>query len=185
MLSVDSETVSGVANTITVSANIHGLGDPSSGDATEDGGETIDVLGGGAAVGVDIAGEAGTVLWVADEEDSLDGVHVGAGELGHGVDGGGGALGVALEDEAHVGVGAEGGLDLVDNLGWMLAMHVKVWKLIWSDIRPECRGRSSGWHRQGRQCCRRYRRRPGRESVGSWCGIQQKDPEVHQYHGWK
>lgn len=116
MLSIDSETVSGVANTITVSANIHGLGDPSIGDATEDGGETIDVLGGGAAVGVDIAGEAGTVLWVADEEDSLDGVHVGAGELGHGVDGGGGALGVALEDEAHVGVGAEGGLDLVDNV---------------------------------------------------------------------
>lgn len=120
VLSVDAITVSGVANTIAVSADIHSLGDPSSGDTTEDGRETVDVLGGGAAVGVDIASEAGTVLWVADEEDSLDGVHVGAGELGHGVHGCGGALGVALEDEAHVGVGAEGRLDLVDNLDLIL-----------------------------------------------------------------
>ena len=130
MLSINTIAVSSIANAISESAHIHGLGNPSRGNTAKQSRKSIDVLGGGAAVGVDIAGETGTVLWVADEEDSLDGVHVGAGELGHGVDGGGGALGVALEDEAHVGVGAEGGLDLVDNLGWILAMHVKVWKLI-------------------------------------------------------
>lgn len=108
--------MSSITNTVSESAHIHGLGNPSSRDTAEEGRKAIDVLGGGAAVGVDVAGQAGAVLRVADEEDALDGVHGGAGEAGHGVDGGGGALGVALEDEAHVGVGGEGRSDLVDDL---------------------------------------------------------------------
>jgi hypothetical protein len=124
MLGVDTESVSGIANTISESANIHGLGNPSGGNSTEQSRQTVYVLGGGAAIGVDIAGETGTVLWVADEEDTLDCVHGGAGETGHGVYGGGGALGVALEDEAHVGVGAEGRGDLVDDLNiWNMLAH--------------------------------------------------------------
>jgi len=116
VLSVDTKSMSGIANTVSESANIHGLGHPSSRDTAKEGRKTIDVLGGGAAVGIDVAGKAGAVLRVADEEDTLDGVHGGAGEAGHGVDGGGGALGVALENKAHVGVGGEGGGDLVDDL---------------------------------------------------------------------
>lgn len=108
--------MSSITNTIAKSANIHSLGDPSSGDTTKKGRKTIDILSGGAAVGVNIASKAGAVLWVADQEDTLYGIHRGAGEFGHGVDGGGGALGVALEDEAHIGVCGEGRGDLVDNL---------------------------------------------------------------------
>jgi len=116
VLSIDAIAVSGIANTVSESANIHGLGHPSSRDAAKDGRKTIDVLGGGATVGIDVAGKARAVLGVADEEDTLDGVHGGAGEAGHGVYGGGGALRVALEDKAHVGVGGEGRSDLVDDL---------------------------------------------------------------------
>lgn len=116
MLSVDTKPMSGITNTVSESTHIHSLGDPSGGDAAQQGGKTVYVFGGGAAVGVDIACEAAAVLGVADEEDALDSVHGGAGEFGHGVYGGGGALGVALEDEAHVGVGGERRGDFVDNL---------------------------------------------------------------------
>lgn len=116
MLSVDTISMGSIANTVSKSANIHSLGDPSSRDTAEESRKTVNVLGGGAAVGVHIAGETAAVLRVADEEDALDGGHGGAGDAGHGVYGGGGALGVALEDEAHVGVGGEGSGDLVDNL---------------------------------------------------------------------
>jgi hypothetical protein len=122
MLSVDTISMGSIANTVSESANIHGLRDPSSGNTTEESRKTVDVLRGGATVGVDVAGETAAVLRVADKEDALDGGHGGAGDAGHGVYGGGGALGVALEDEAHVGVGGEGSGDLVDNLRmWMLA----------------------------------------------------------------
>ena len=53
---------------------------------------------------------------VADEEDALDGVEGGAGQLGQGIDGGGRALRIAFQDEAFVGVRAEGALDFVDDL---------------------------------------------------------------------
>ena len=56
------------------------------------------------------------MLRVADQEDAFDGSETGAGYVGHGVDGRGGALGVALEDEAFVGVGGEGGADVGDDL---------------------------------------------------------------------
>jgi hypothetical protein len=104
MLSINAKSMGSIANTISKSANIHSLGDPSGGDTSEQGRKTVYVFGGGAAVGVDIAGKTGAVFRVADKEDSLHSVHGGAGEFRHGVDGGGGALGVALEDEAHVGV---------------------------------------------------------------------------------
>jgi hypothetical protein len=116
VLSVDTISMGSIANTISESANIHSLRDPSSGNTAEQSRESVNILGGGAAVGINVAGETRTVLRVADEEDTLDGGHGGAGDAGHGVYGGGGALGVALEDEAHVGVGGEGSGDLVDNL---------------------------------------------------------------------
>lgn len=53
---------------------------------------------------------------VSDEEDALDGVKLGAGELGQGVVGDGGALGVALEDEALGWVLGERGADVVEEL---------------------------------------------------------------------
>jgi hypothetical protein len=173
MLSIDTKSVSGIANTISESANIHGLGNPSGRDTAEQSRQTVHVLGGGAAVGVDIAGEAGTVLWVADEEDALDCVHGGAGEAGHGVYGGGGALRVALEDEAHVGVGAKGGGDLVDNL--RIRRYVSTLRnlengdeVVGRDVRLWYQEQSSDWRRRDRRCCRRYRRGLGRGSASSW-----------------
>jgi hypothetical protein len=116
MLSINAIPVSSITNTIAKSTHIQRLGHPLSRDSTEKSRKAIDVLGRGAAVGIDVAGKATAVLWVADEEDALDGGHGGAGELGHGVYGCGGALRVALENEAHVGVGGERVGDLSDNL---------------------------------------------------------------------
>ena len=123
MLSINTIAVSGVTDAISESAHIHGLGNPSRGNTAKQSRKSIDVLGGGATVGIDIAGKAGAVLRVADEEDALDGVHGGAGEAGHGVHGGGSALGVALEDEAHVGIGGEGRGNLVDDLWYDRLAH--------------------------------------------------------------
>jgi hypothetical protein len=57
------------------------------------------------------------VLWVANEEDALDGVERGAGQLGKGVGGGGGSLGVPLQDETLVRVARQGRLDLPNDVG--------------------------------------------------------------------
>lgn len=141
MLRVNPVAVGSVTNTITLSTlvslvpgvplisadkeaegtyidtNILRLGDPIARDtAGAESREAIDVPGRGAAVVVDVAGEAGLVVRVADEEDALDGVEGGAGQLGEGVDGGGRALRVAFQDEAFVRVRAEGALDFVDDL---------------------------------------------------------------------
>lgn len=100
-----------------IDTNILRLRDPVAGDAAgAEGREAVDVPGCGAAVVVDVAGEAGLVVRVADEEDALDGVEGGAGQLGQGVDGGGRALRVAFQDEAFVRVRAERALDFVDDL---------------------------------------------------------------------
>lgn len=107
VLGIDARSVGSVTDTIAVSTNIERLGDPVGRDTTGEGRETVYVQGRGAAVGVDIAGQSGLVLWVTDQEDALDGVEVGAGDLGHGVYGRGRALAVAFEDEAFVGVGGE------------------------------------------------------------------------------
>lgn len=54
---------------------------------------------------------------VPDQEDAFDGVEGVAGEARQGVNGGGRALRVAFQDEAFVGVAAEGGGDFVDDVG--------------------------------------------------------------------
>ena len=105
MLSINAVSMGSVADTIAVSADIERLGDPVGWNTVGPKSlEAIDVLGRGAAVGVDVAGESGLVLRVADEEDAFDGGEGGASQLGEGVDGCGCALGVAFEDEALVGV---------------------------------------------------------------------------------
>ena len=58
-----------------------------------------------------------TVFGVTDEENALDGVERGAGQLGKGVGGGGSSLGVTLKDEALVRVARQGRLDLPDDVG--------------------------------------------------------------------
>lgn len=118
VLSIDALAVSGIADTIAVSTNVQSAGDP----ARRDGVgvsvvlEPIDVSGCGASGAVHVAGQAALVQGVADEEDALDGSVCRAGQLRQGVDGGGGTLGVALEDEAFVGTGLQSGLDVVDNV---------------------------------------------------------------------
>jgi len=57
------------------------------------------------------------VLWVADKEDTLDGVERGASQLGKCVGGGSGALRVSFQDEALVRVARQGRLDLPDDVG--------------------------------------------------------------------
>lgn len=57
------------------------------------------------------------MLRVADKEDTLDGVEVGAGQLGQSVGGSSGSLGVALKEEALAGVRCQGRLDLADDVG--------------------------------------------------------------------
>ena len=80
-----------------INTNILGLGDPVTGDAAgAKRRKAIDVPGRGAAVVVDVAGQAGLVVRVADEEDALDGVEGGTGQLGQGVHGRGCALRVAF-----------------------------------------------------------------------------------------
>ena len=80
MLSINAVSMRSIANTIAVSTNIKRLGDPVGWDTVGSKGlEAIDVLGRGAAVGVDVAGQTGLVLWVADQEDAFDGCEGGAG----------------------------------------------------------------------------------------------------------
>ena len=117
VLCIDTRTVGSIANTVTVDAHIKSLRDPAVRNATtEPGRQTPDVARRSAAVVINIAGQTRLVKWVTDQEHALDSVEVSACELGHGVDGGRGALGVALEDEALVGGGAQGAGDLVDNV---------------------------------------------------------------------
>lgn len=57
------------------------------------------------------------MLWVTNQEDTLDSVEAGAGQFGHGVHSGRSTLRVSLEDETHVGVGLQRSSDVVDDLG--------------------------------------------------------------------
>lgn len=56
------------------------------------------------------------MLWVSNQKDALDGCVGFAAQLGEGVDGGCGALGVAFEDEAFVCVFGEGVADVFYDL---------------------------------------------------------------------
>lgn len=57
------------------------------------------------------------MLRVADEEDTLDGVEVGAGQLGQSVGGSSSSLGVTFKEEAFAGVRCQGRLDLAHDVG--------------------------------------------------------------------
>jgi hypothetical protein len=99
-----------------VVANIESLGDPVVGDPAKSVRETVDVLGGGATVGVDVAGKTGTVLRVADKENALHGREACTGQLGESVDSSCGSLRVALKEEALVRVGLQSRLDLTNDV---------------------------------------------------------------------
>ena len=143
MLLVDTTSMSSVTNTIAlreahqvsqdsrlvprcptdvtyIDAHIQRLANPVTWDTTGPSKSTladsVDVASSGTAIVVHVACETGLVQRVTDEEDTLDGVEVGASQHGEGVDGGGRALGVAFEEEAFVGVGLEGALDFADDL---------------------------------------------------------------------
>jgi len=55
---IDAEAVRGVTNAVAVVADVKALRDPVVGDTTESVGQAVDVLGSGAAVGVDVARQA-------------------------------------------------------------------------------------------------------------------------------
>lgn len=119
MLSIDTLSVGSVADTIAVLADILGSGDPTRRNAVRASvlRDAVDVQSGSATGAVDVASQTGLVQRVTDEPDTLDGSVGGTGQLGESVDGGGSTLRVSLEDEALVGACAEGGGDLVDNVG--------------------------------------------------------------------
>lgn len=117
VLSIDAVSVSRVADSIAIDAHVQSLANPIAWDACRsESRETVDISSGCAAVVVYVAGQPRLVLWVTDEEDTLDGVEVGSSELRQGVHGSSGTLRVAFEDEAFVRRGGEGSLDLVDDL---------------------------------------------------------------------
>ena len=92
VLCVDAEAVGGVADAVTlwivssilhsdtarlgtyVVADVESLRDPVVRNAAKSVRKAVDVLGGGTAVGVNVASKTGTVLRVANKEDTLDGV---------------------------------------------------------------------------------------------------------------
>lgn len=180
--------MSSITNAISKGANIHCLLDPCRGNTSQQCRKTIYVFRSGAAIGVDVASKATAVLGVANEENALDGVHGGAGEFGHGVDGGGGALGVSLEDKAHVWVGGEGRLDFVDNLYHRsISKNPSTYHKAREEnyIRLQYQEQSSGLRRRGRRCCRRCRRGPEQESSGSWSRNLQRGLAVRRFRGWR
>jgi len=63
-----------------------------------------------------VASKTSAVLWVANEEDTLDGVESIARQVVKSIDSGSGTLRVTFEDEALIRVGSKSGCDLVDNL---------------------------------------------------------------------
>jgi hypothetical protein len=101
-----------------VGADIQCLADPFGRDATDENSKAIDVLSGRTAVGVNVAGQARLVMRVSDEENTLDGVESGTVKLGHSVNGGCSTLRVSFKDVAHVGVGLQSGINLVNDL-WL------------------------------------------------------------------
>lgn len=78
--------------------------------------QAIDILGGAAALVIDVARQAGLVRRVANQEHALDGVEGRAGQFGECVDGRRCALRVAFEDDAFGGGSGDEGLDFVDDL---------------------------------------------------------------------
>lgn len=56
------------------------------------------------------------MLWISNEEHALDCSEGRSSEPWKGIDSRSGSLGVTFQDEAFVGAGLQGGLDLVDDL---------------------------------------------------------------------
>ena len=73
---VVSSILDGVSITLNtyVVADVESLRDPVVRNAAKSVRKAVDVLGGGTAVGVNVASKTGTVLRVANKEDTLDGV---------------------------------------------------------------------------------------------------------------
>lgn len=117
MLCVYTKAMGGITDPVSVVANVESLGYPVIGDATKSGRKAVDVLGGGTAVGVNVAGKTSTVFRVANEEDTLDGVEARASQLRESVCSSCSTLRVTLKEEAFVGVSLQGRLDLADNVG--------------------------------------------------------------------
>lgn len=63
-----------------------------------------------------IASQTTAVLWVTNEENTLDGVESSAGQLGKSIDSGSSALRVTLENKAFIGAGSKSRCDVVDDL---------------------------------------------------------------------
>jgi hypothetical protein len=99
-----------------VSADIKCLANPVGRNATNEDGETIDIFGGSSTVGVDVTSQTRLVVGVSDEENTLDRVERSTSELGHSVNGGCSTLRISFKDEAHVGVGLQSSVHLVDDL---------------------------------------------------------------------
>lgn len=105
--------------TTYISANVQSLADPVGRNATKQDLETVDILGGRSAGGVNIASQTSLVFRVSDEEDTLDRIEGGTSKLRHGVNGSGSTLRISLEDIASIGVGFQSSVNLVDDL-WSL-----------------------------------------------------------------
>lgn len=116
--SVDALAMCSVTNTIAVSADIKRSRDPTRGNAVGASvlRNTVDILGGGTAIAVNIAGQTALVQGVTDEEDALDSSVGGASQLRQSIDSGSSTLRVSLKDKALIGACAEGSGDLVDNV---------------------------------------------------------------------
>ena len=104
------------AVTTHICADVQSLANPVCRDTANKNSKSIDIPGSRAAIGVNVACEARLVMRIADEEDTLDCVEVGARDLGHGIDSCSSALGVPFENETSVGVGLQTSGDLVDDL---------------------------------------------------------------------
>lgn len=117
MLVSDTVPRRSVTNSVAVDAEVNGLGDPVGRNTlAECSRDTTCAVSSFAAVSVNVASKVGLVLGVPEENDSLDSVEGGTGELGKGVDSGGSTLRVAFKNEASVGVGGKSVVDLGDDV---------------------------------------------------------------------
>ena len=77
-----------------------------------------------ATLNIDVAAQTRRAARITKEKHALDGVVFFVFKLRQGVDGGSGALRVALQDEAFVWIFLESRLDLFDNLVSLACAHV-------------------------------------------------------------
>lgn len=115
--SVNPITMRGVANAIAIRTDVQRLGHPIARNASAaESGQSVDVLGRGPTLSIDIACESTLVGWVAKQYNRPDGSECIASQLGHGACRRGCSLAIAFEDETLIGRGSERGGDFVDNV---------------------------------------------------------------------